>query len=746
MTAADSRALVVGVRLLEGRFHGEPEWPPSPARLFQALVSGASRGEVLDDAATEALSWLEGLAPPLVAAPPVRRGQLVKLWVPNNDLDAKGGDPAEVPSLRTGKLVRPWILGASAPPISYVWRLGSSEDEGHAVRVCALASEIYQLGRGVDMAAAQASILTGAACASFLGTYPGRIYRPNPGAGAGERSLLCARPGSLRSLQERHAAALRRFSVEKEGGKAVQVFQQPPKALFDLVPFEAAPPRALFDLRPQGDVAVFSTTALWRSGPLTEAVRDAAAARLTTALPRLAADIERGLVGRPVEGHALVPAEHRIRIIPLPSIGHLSADRGVRRVLVEVPYGNPLRADDVFWAFSGLQVQTPAGPETVVTPADDHKMEEHFGIGTAGRFRRWQTVTAAALPVARRRIDPRNQAGEAKPGSERAEEERQAVHAVKQALRHAGIEIPAVRVQVQREPFTAKGARAEQFATDMRFQKERFWHVDITFRGPVSGPIVLGDGRFVGLGLMAPVVNDVPGVLAYRVTGGLEQQAPWQEVSGALRRAVMSRAQAKIGEGNVLPSMISGHEQDGRPTSGKPRFAYVFDEVGQRLLVIAPHSMDRLVRGGPALREPTRFERSQIRTLLEALEGFCELRSGRAGLLSLAQEEVDTDCDPLLASSRRWVSRTPYAVNRHLDRKGAHDALAADLRAACREAGLPEPEVVVRRAWTEEGTGLVGQAELRFGVAIPGPLVLGRTRFKGGGLFGHAAGGAAEAR
>jgi len=43
--------LVICVRFHQGRYHGRPQggadWPPSPARLFQALVAGAIRAPKL---------------------------------------------------------------------------------------------------------------------------------------------------------------------------------------------------------------------------------------------------------------------------------------------------------------------------------------------------------------------------------------------------------------------------------------------------------------------------------------------------------------------------------------------------------------------------------------------------------------------------------------------------------------------------------------------------------------------------
>ena len=60
-----SRFLCISVTLLDPMFHGrgdrnEAEWPPSPMRLFQALINGACIGGRRLDASTEAaFGWLE---------------------------------------------------------------------------------------------------------------------------------------------------------------------------------------------------------------------------------------------------------------------------------------------------------------------------------------------------------------------------------------------------------------------------------------------------------------------------------------------------------------------------------------------------------------------------------------------------------------------------------------------------------------------------------------------------------------
>ena len=61
--------------------------------------------------------------------------------------------------------------------------------------------------------------------------------------------------------------------------------------------------------------------------------------------------------------------------------------------------------------------------------------------------------------------------------------------------------------------------------------------------------------------------------------------------------------------------------------------------------------------------------------------------------------------------------------------------LHADVAAECRRRGFPEPGVTPRDLHGVPGVGLVGRARLIFDVAVPGPIILGRNRHFGGGLF-----------
>lgn len=730
MSAAS--ALVVSVRLHDDRYHGAKEWPPSPARLFQALVAGAGLGGPLGAEESRALTWLERLEPPAIAAPPMWEGRSFRMYVPNNDLDSVRGDLRRVGKIRTDKGVKPRLIDERVPFL-YAWPLdGNEEKERNAQAICALAERLYQFGRGIDMAWAWGEVVDGEQLEARLARHPGGIYRPAKGGNG--ITLACPGPGSLASLRERHEA--KRFAATEQVKTVRLVFAQPPKPRFRPFEYESPPWRRVFDLRAPTAEMPLVAWPLARSSALVSRLRDGAVERLRTALPRQSADVERFLVGRKADGRDEGPTSERVRIVPLPSIGDHHADRGIRRVLVEVPPNCPLRADDVHWAFSGLEpvdVETGEALGVAITPAADESMLNHYGVGEEARHRLWRTVTPAALPEAarRRRVDPATKIAGAKGGSERLQEHGRVAAEVLQAVRHAGVRQRVEAIRVQREPFEARGERTEAFAQGTRFAKQLLQHVEIAFAEPMAGPLVIGDGRFLGLGVMRPVRRS-QGVYPFVIESGLAATPQPTEIARALRRAVMARVQEVLGARNTLSSFFSGHEGNGSPaqTGRSSHLSFLFDRGSlgvARLLVVAPHVVER--------RDPTGDEVRCLRHLEAALLELRELRAGSAGHVLLRPSVIDGDSDPLFAPSRTWESVTPYIVTRHSKRVGAADALSADLREECRRRRLPQPRVTPRELRGVPGVGLVGDATLAFEVAVPGPIVLGRSRHLGGGLF-----------
>jgi len=731
------RALVLHVRLHDGRYHGEGDWPPSPARLFQALVAGAALGGPMGDAEKEALRWLEQQDPPLVAAPLAWRAPRgVLFYMPNNDSDAIAGDPLRMAKIRTAtKTFRPYFFDATIPFL-YAWRFGGQvADEEHARAICSLAERLYQLGRGVDMAWAWGEVLDDGELDHLVERYLGRLFRPS--AGRSEMTLHSPCRGSLESLDERHEAFRKRFRFMKDGKALRVVFQRPPRPRFRLVSYDSPPSRQLYELREPTAESAFAPWPLTRVVALVVRLRDAALECLKAALPESQADIERVLVGRKPDGTNDGPSEDRVRIIPLPSIGHVHADHDIRRVLVEVPASCPVRAADVHWAFSGLDVADAETGElhAVSVRTEDDAFLRHYGLGGDGCHRVWRTVTPAALPedARRRRIDPARKRGEAKAGQERAEEQARAAAAVCQALRHAGVRSGVESIRVQREPFEANGARVEAFAEGSRFANERLWHVEVRFEAPVAAPRALGDGRFLGLGIWAPLATET-GIHAFVIESGLTSLPDPQRIARALRRAVMARVQVELDD-KPLPTFFSGHESGGHPARAErsSHLAFLCDLPRDRLIVIAPHVLDR--------RAPSRDERNHLPVLDRALQGLSDLRVGSDGVLRLRATSVDRHTDPLLAASRTWESVTPYRVTRHAHHVTAEEALEMDLLVECRRRGLPVPRVQVMTCQGVAKVGVEGRVQLHFNVSVQGPLVLGRSRYEGGGVFMSRQGG-----
>lgn len=732
-----TQCLLIAVHLPEARYHGSPEWPPSPFRLFQALLAGALTGRPRShaDSLTPAFRWLESLAPPTIATPPARRTRRSEFWVPNNDLDSVGGDPSRIAKLRTAKQVQPWLLGDS--PFLYLWDIDEA-DRHFAYAIAEEAERLYQFGRGVDMAFASAEIVSAEVADERVANHNGAVHRPG-GAPRQGVALRCPVGGSFESLCAREAAQRMRLTA----GQLRQA--GPPR--FRTTAYDASPTHLLFDLTTGGaDASSFRPVPHRSVAGLVEAIRE----RLAKLLVR---GFDEELIERVITGRRSGPADtqQRLRILPLPSIGHIHADRAIRRVLLEVPCDCPIPAQEIQWAAGAVHLGIDEDGLLVdetqpqLVSASDEDMLDHYGAARhvpALEYRVWRTVTPAALPerAARRRIDPGRirDRSEQKGASERASEEARAICAVRDALRHAGISESVLDVQVQREPFESRGARAERFAPGTRFNKERLWHVEMTLARPIGGPVAIGDGRFLGLGLMAPDRNAQSAVLVARLQKpGSVPVSDAPALLLAARRALMARSR---NERREVPPLFSGHSRSGEML-GSGRHEHVFlaaddsDADGNidRILVAAPWACDRSVDPARRRRQAVTFENTV--TAMEVI------RMGRLGVAKLGPFVAPPDGDRLIGPSRVWESETPYAPTRHARRNACpRDALVADLCEECRRRGLPAPDVEILRLESgPKGGSTHAWLRLTFAVAVKGPVLLGRNSHRGGGLFAVAA-------
>jgi CRISPR-associated protein Csb2 len=483
------QALTITVRLLSDRWHGEGDWPPSPFRLFQALVAGTYGGRWRSEgdrvANDRAFAWLERLDPPMVLAPRNKAAASVQYFVPNNDLDSVGNDPRRSPDIRTAKILKPLVIEGDEPFV-FIWEFESELESAEIVAT--LCERLHTFGRGLDGAFASGTVGDIDAAKAFAENYGGSVARPATNAGgAGATFLPCPAPGSLQSLHDRFDATRGRFVQVGTGRKATIEFRQPPKASMRLVAYDRPSRYFVFEFRELNDSDAFYPIRLAQSSVVAKAVRDLASDRLTMSTDSNL--VEKFIVGRGVAGDE---SRQRVRFVPLPSIGSVFTDPSIRRIIVERPPECPIAANDLQWALSGQALRSVGSIRLV--EAGTNSMPFQYGVGRSAR--RWQTVTPAVLPTSH--IRGRNGA------KARLEAERSAALDVMQAIRHAGVRPRPSDIRVQREPFIERGLRADAFEPD-RFEIGRLYHVDVSFNEEVSGLLSIGDGRWIGLGLMRPV-------------------------------------------------------------------------------------------------------------------------------------------------------------------------------------------------------------------------------------------------
>lgn len=466
-------ALHLTVRFLTDRYHG-CDWPPSPARLFQALVAGGKTGAPSKDWNSKhesALKWLEGLGPPEIFARSQRTGQAYTLYVPNNSLD-------DGVSTRTSKVVPPRILVEHSPgdlDVVYRWQV---EDQGtaraHISVLDQLASRLRAVGWGVDFAAA-------IACLDEDAAPPGGLEHFTP-AERGETPLRIPEPGFLEHLGECHRGFTLR--ITKEGVNAYTWPTHFGNARYRRAQSWRTRRWIAFELeRPQGG----PFAARWDQAQTVAAwVRHAAAEALRQE------DLGQAWIDSFVLGHTAPDAlGRRLSFVPLPSIGHQHSDGGIRRVLVVEPPAAGAGAE----ALDLLRVKLPGWVLTdeggtaraLLVALRDERMVLPFYKREA---RVWRTVTPVVLHghnSAHGRISL-------------AKTDR----LLCQAFEAAGFPKPLIdNITFQSAPYWTGTGASGGIRVPVHLAQWPRVHVRVEFREAVQGPVLAGIGRHCGIGIFA---------------------------------------------------------------------------------------------------------------------------------------------------------------------------------------------------------------------------------------------------
>lgn len=451
--------LSISVRLLGGEYvaqtpGGGSEWPPHPARLLYALVAawydgGENEGEL------EALRWLERQEPPSIIAAPETPQEVYEAWVPMNSVpnwDRKGDNRPTLPKAEQSRTSR--FVGDD--PISFVWASEPTEDRLRSL--AALARRCTRLGSAESMAVLAVDRRRDIFGGAWRPTASGTLLRvPTDGIVdvlATNESLM---PGRVLPCDWRAY----RWSMSREPGRMITVGVERGNW-----PVEWAP--ALGQELRRALVAVTGEAGL----PLHPILHG------------------REETGAPLQGPHL-------HFCPLPHVGAPHATGGILGVALVVP--SDCSEDDrsyvervlAAWFARGGILILPNGRELGFGPADGRR-----GL-TDGRWsrpsRKWQTVLPIELP--RHVVKGR---GWDRKAWARAQE------AAELAFEQAGFPVPE-EMELSHAPFCVASPHPRRIRGPMR---RPLVHARVVFSIPVRGPVLVGSGRYVGLGLMEPLGDE----------------------------------------------------------------------------------------------------------------------------------------------------------------------------------------------------------------------------------------------
>jgi CRISPR-associated protein Csb2 len=532
--------LCITIRFLQPSSHGrgeqgEPEWPPSPLRVFQSLIAAAAarwNERVRIGYAVPALQWLERRSPPLIVAGRGEPSQSkYRLYVPDNVGDKVAGSwsrggAASIADYRTEKDVRPTHLPASDAAVHYLWPIADPdpEFEKHKEVLFAAARSITHLGWGVDMVAANASAISSAEADQI----PGERWRPaDDGSAKGYRVPV---EGTLAALIDKHEAFLNRIGPDSSFRPV------PPLSTFKVVGYR----RAMDP--PNNSVAVFSLLKTDASGyrpfdTVRHVLRVAGMMRHATGSeqtaqalgwpPEKVAQFVLGHGEAPGESHAPVSGP-RLAFIPLPSIerrgdGPPQVVTSIRRAMIAVLGGS---ADDdlqrLARVLSGSDLIREEDGEHLAMlsriPETDSVVRLYCQPAET-----WATVTPVILPGY---DDPRKLRKRLSLGFESASQAREPVEQkailttlerrieflLRKAIEQAGYSRELARhaaIEWRTVGFWPGTDLATRYPFPNKSRRYRRLHVRITWRDPngrnitLPGPICLGGGRYHGIGLFA---------------------------------------------------------------------------------------------------------------------------------------------------------------------------------------------------------------------------------------------------
>lgn len=517
---------------------GRSEWPPSPLRLFQALLaSAASRWQEPQflSLACPAFEWLQEQNEPLLIAPRSRDGHPICIAVPNNDMDvpatawAKHREPKKQPNeLKTLKKVCPirlMVEGNDPSTVYYLWPLTDDvmEFEQHKAVLSAAARGVTHLGWGIDMAVADASVIS----EPDIDKLPGERWMPTEDRSA--RDYRVPTEGTITALMARHKAFLNRLGPDGFNPVA-------PLTTFRTVSYRRATDQAqrsfaAFNiLNPDGSgFRSFGTAheGVVVAGMMRHAASDQKVIDALAWPPEMIAAFILGHAEQRGQSHMPVSGP-RLAYIPLPSIesrgdGPACVAGLIRRAMIVVVGGHAQdELQQLAQLLSGTDLigETSDKPVALLSriPQRDRMVRRYTDPAAT-----WATVTPVILPgyddprKLRQRLFSKSRPNSTPRNAKEQKEllaklDKRIDFLLRKAIRQAGVSCELARnarIEWRKSGFWPGTDLATQYAFPNKLRRFRRLHVRITWRDvhgeplPLPGPFCLGRGRFYGLGLFA---------------------------------------------------------------------------------------------------------------------------------------------------------------------------------------------------------------------------------------------------
>ena len=519
--------LAIGVRYLmgwsmaaaDGAAKQRHEWPPHPDRLFMALTSACFEAEC-GDAAEAALNWLENQPSPELAFSQASYRRIVTSYVPVNDAKSpklkEGKEPSEgqikngLSLLPESRLRQPRqfpLAIPESPNIHFIWP--GVALNGHREGLEMLCRSVTSLGHSSSLV--QAWLCDDPPPANLAPTdaiSECRLRVPGPGrlshlirryneAAIHEHSSLVQElrlaKGKLKkqvkeTIRERFPNGeprwLRPDPARHQGYRRVADIGNAPE-----IPSSLFDERLLVLRRTSGRPLGLESTLL-----LTEAARK-------TILSRCEDPIPEWVSGHTKDGKASkVP---HMAVFPLPHVGCEHADGHFLGLAIAMPRSVPENeiARNLAWLndydksgqprpiaiYNGKHIDWQVCLEQSEFPPRALRMETW-----AKHSQYWATVT----PI----VFDRYPKG--------AEKERQVLKMIATACERIGLPKPASVMLTEVSPFPGVPHRS-RFPALLRKHDQarmRHSHAVLCFDAPVSGPVLLGAGRFRGYGLCRPLL------------------------------------------------------------------------------------------------------------------------------------------------------------------------------------------------------------------------------------------------